>query len=400
MKRLIAAGACLVLLVPLTGQDLTWFGYYESQYMGTVLNEEWNQVYSNKLRLDLDGGLSDKVSFAANFNYITYHGKTNWNILDYFDSTIVNQVPPDPGIGLDPTAYYAFAFEDNNFLDNAYLKLMFDRFDLTLGKQQLSFGTGYAWNPLDVFNVKDLVDPTYEQPGHNAVRLDVPLPLNFSFIALASPEDTWAHSDKLIELGGHLWRFDYKLTAIEKMWISYDFMSLDPVTFFWPEINESRQVLGFSTAGELLGFGLWAEYGHNQMETSDDFDELVIGGDYTFDWGTYLMAEYFYYSSGKTTAADYDLNDWLRFYSNQQKALGRDQLYLYLMHPLTDLLTGSLSSIVCLSDGSAALVPTFIYSFSDNVEITAYLSYNLGEAGTLYDSNQGSGGMLRARIYF
>ncbi len=394
MKGLLLTVLMILVCLPLPGQDLAWFGYYESQYMGVELNDTWNQVYSNKLRVDMEGGLSNRVSFAANFNYLTYHGKTAFNLLDYFDPAIVNQVP----VGFE--AYYIFPFEDQNYLDNAYLQLAFDRFDLTVGKQQVSLGTGYAWNPLDVFNVKDLLDPTYEQPGHNAVRLDIPMPLDFNFTALASPEDTWEHSDKLVELRGRLGHFDYSLTAIEKMWTTYDFMTIDTNTFFWPEIYEKRQVLGLSTVGELLGFGLWAEYGYNTMETSTDFDELVVGIDYTFDWGTYLMAELFHYSEGKTVASDYDLNDWMRYYANQQKAVARDQIYLYLMHPLTDLFSGSLSSIYCLSDGSLALVPTFSYSFSDNVEITAYLSYNLGDEGALFDSNQGTAGIVRARVYF
>ena len=31
-----------------------------------------------------------------------------------------------------------------------------------MGKQQISLGTGYVWNPTDVFNIKELFDPTYE----------------------------------------------------------------------------------------------------------------------------------------------------------------------------------------------------------------------------------------------
>jgi len=44
-----------------------------------------------------------------------------------------------------------------------------------VGEQQISLGTGYAWNPTNIFNVKDLPDPTYEQPGHTALRADLPV---------------------------------------------------------------------------------------------------------------------------------------------------------------------------------------------------------------------------------
>ena len=65
------------------------------------------------------------------------------------------------------------------------------------------------WNPIDVFNIKDPLDPTYEQPGHNAVRLDVPLAALYSLSLLVSPEENWANSGKLIRFKGSYSRFDY-----------------------------------------------------------------------------------------------------------------------------------------------------------------------------------------------
>ncbi|MFH1853594.1 MAG: hypothetical protein ABIA75_14760 [Candidatus Neomarinimicrobiota bacterium] len=390
---------CLLIILTLVGMttlqagDAELFGYYESQYMGSEIGETYYQVYSNKLRIDLSGGLSERITFAANFDYITYNGKTVWNILDLLDATIAAQVPAGA------EGFFVFPFQDRNFLDNAYLKLAFDRFDLTVGKQQLALGTGYAWNPLDVFNVKDLLDPSYEQPGHNAVRIDFPISRSFNLTVLVSPEDTWDNSDKMVELKGRLGRFDFSVNAIEKLWSYTDFMTLDPVIGF-PATAERRRLAGFSTAGELLGLGLWAEYGYNDLSVSEDFYELAAGIDYTLDWGTYLMAEYFCYSAGKTAVTDYTLNDWMRVYANEQKALSRDQLYLFAMHPLTDLTVASLSTIINISDGSTALVPALEYSFSDNVEITAYASFNLGKAGTVFDSDQGKGGIIRVRVYF
>ena len=384
----------IALLIPLFGQeDVSIFGYYESQYMGSEISHNYYQVYSNKLRLDLKGGLSERVTFAANFDYITYNGKTSWNIFDLLDPKVVAQAP----VGSE--SYFTFLFENRNYLDNAYLKLAFKRFDLTLGKQQISIGTGYAWNPLDVFNIKDLLDPTYEQPGHNAVRIDLPLTLAYNLTVLVGPEETWGNSEKMLELKGRLGHFDFSLNAIEKLWMYTDFMTFDSVNGF-PTTAELRRIIGSSISGELLGVGLWAEYGYNDLEINENFFELVVGIDYTLDWGTYLMAEYFHFSTGKTAVDYYTLNDWMRTYVNQQKVLSRDQLYLFAMHPLTDLLTASVATIINLSDGSLALVPTLNYSFSDNVEITGYVSYNLGTAGTVFDSNLGNGGILRARVYF
>ncbi len=379
---------------PLTGDTLDIFGYFESQAMGTYIQNEFLMLYSNKLRVDLKSSLSEKVMFAANFDYITYHGQTSWNILDFLPSWVVFEVP----FGMED--FYVLPFENRHFLDNAYIKLSFKSFDMTLGKQQISLGTGYVWNPIDVFNVKEIFDPTYEQPGHNALRLDVPLGSLYTFTALFSPEDNWKNSAKLVQLKGRLSHFDFSLTAIEKIWRYHDYTQFDPVNMTFLEMPEKRQLLGASTAGELFGLGVWAEYAYNWMENSEDFYELVVGTDYTFNFQTYLMIEYYRNTLGKTAYTDYNLNDWMRLLATEQKAISRDQVYVFIQHPVTDLLNAGLSTIYSVTDQSMALVPTLSYSFSDNVEIFAYLNLNIGQEGKAFSKETGNGGLIRVRVYF
>jgi hypothetical protein len=136
------------------------------------------------------------------------------------------------------------------------------------------------------------------------------------------------------------------------------------------------------------------------MESTDNFYELVIGTDYTFDFQTYFMVEYYRNTLGKTDHEDYTLNDWMRVFAAEQKTISRDQVYLFIQHPVTDLITMGLQSIYSISDGSMALVPVLNYSFSENIDIMAYLNLNIGKEGTVFSKDMGNGGMLRARIYF
>ena len=382
----------LLMVFPILGrlgaqERVEVFGYFESQVMGTDVGSDFYQLYSNKLRVDLKSGLSERMMFAANFDYITYHGKTTWNILDFLAPRVTAAVP-DSMVSL-----YVFPFSDRQFLDNAYIKLRFRDFDLTVGKQQISLGTGYVWNPTDVFNIKDVLDPTYEQPGHNAIRLDVPLGTVYNVSVLYSPEESWEGSAKLVWVRGRIARFDYSLMAVERIWRFHDY-----TTFV--EMLEKRRLLGFSTAGELFGLGLWAEYGYNRMEQTRNFYELVVGSDYTFDSRTYVMVEYYRHTLGKTDYRTYDLNDWMRYFTNEQKAISRDQAYVLIQHPVTDFVTLGLSGIYSLSDGSLALVPTLNTNLSENLDVLAYLNVNFGKEGTAFSRTQGSGGLLRARVYF
>ncbi len=396
MRKLTIALILLsVSLTPLHAQnELEIFGYLESQMMGLRMQGKFFQWYTNKLRVDLKSELSSHITFAANFDYITHHGKTRWNILEFLSQEINKEVPP----GMEE--YYAMRFSDETFLDNAYVRLSFSHADLTLGKQQISLGTGYVWNPTDIFNVKDVLDPTYEQPGHNAVRLDVPLAALSGLTLLYAPESSWRESGKLIRWKGTLFGFDLEVTAIESWWRFHDYTRLDPETGSFWEAPEKRRLLGVSTAGELLGLGVWGELATNWLERFEDFYELVCGINYTFDFQTFVMLEYYRNTLGRPDSRDYTLNDWMRFYTSEQKALSRDQVYVLVQHPATDLLELGLQSVASISDRSVALVPTLQYSLSDNVDVFAYLNFNLGGEGTVFARTTGSGGLLRVRVYF
>jgi len=382
------------LITPEARGDVDLFGYYEAQVMGAKVKDRFYQLFANKLRVDFKADLSSSVYFAANFDYITYHGKKQWNILDFLSSDITSKIPDAL------KSLYVIPFSDRNFLDNAYMKLSFKPFDLTLGKQQISLGTGYVWNPVDVFNIKDILDPTYEQPGHNAIRADVPIGLGSTLTALYSPGDEWKSSAKLLQFKTRISRFDFAVTGIEKTWVFHDYTVFDLAQMNFQELPEKRRLLGVSTAGELLGLGVWAEYAYNWMEETDDFCELAAGADYTFDFQTYFLIEYYRNTLGKSDYRDYTLNDWMRSFAQEQKAVSRDQVYFLIQHPATDLMTVGMSAICSLSDHSLALVPTVMYSFSQNVDIYAYLNWNTGKEGTYFANTMGNGGFIRVRVYF
>ena len=86
--------------------------------------------------------------------------------------------------------------------------------------------------------------------------------------------------------------------------------------------------------------------------------------------------------------------------AQEQKAIARDQVYLFLQHPIGDFLKLGISGIYSTSDNSLALIPTLNYTLSENVEITGYLNLLTGKEGTAYSRRLGSGGMVRIRIYF
>ncbi len=368
-------------------------GYFEPQYMGLELQGSWMQLQSNKLRVDLNSGLTEHIRFAANVNFITYHGRKDWNILDFLPKRVTAGVPDVL------TDAFTYLYRDSLYLDNAYLFIHFPLADVTIGRQQISLGTGYAWNPTDLFNTKMLTDPTYEQPGHNALRADVPLGGDVTVTLLFQPERTLKRSGALLRLKGRAGHFDFSLLAAQKDWTFSDYQPL--YQFGAPvSVPEKRQMLGADMAGEVLGLGVWAEGAYNIMERSADFNEWLVGMDYTWQNGFYLMGEFYHNSRLPKDYRQVTLSHWLQFISAQIKTISRDQLYLYASYPLTDLLTISLSTVYSFSDQSAGFIPMLQYSLFENLDLTAISQFYLGREGTAFADNLGNGGLVRLRYYF
>ena len=364
------------------------YGYFEPQYTGIYLDTMYFQQSYTRLRIDLMSTAVEHTEFGADVIYLLYFGARQWNILDFLPERITSAVPPE----LYP--YYEFALRDTMYLDNAYARLSFGRFAVTAGKQQISLGTGYFTNPIDVFNTKDALDPTYEQPGHYAVRLDWYPGYRFSCMGLYTPVAyDWENSGKLIRAKLGFGHFDVSVSGYQYQYSTTDFYTFS-VT------QQRRTLVGIDVVGELLGLGVWGEGAYNFLDTADDFYEFVVGGDYTFESGLYTMIEYHHNSLGKSDHQQYDLNDWMRFITGETKTISQDQMYGLIQYPLTDLILVGGSVLFCASDQSAALVPMLYYSLFENVELTCMLNVYVGEEGKNYSSRLGSGGFIRANVYF
>lgn len=381
----------LILLLSLFAPDAESkaeiFGYWEPQYTGVCFDTDYYHILTNKLRIDMKIDYSDDLSFGANFNFLLYGGKTRWNLLDYIPDRVSRTVDDQDSI------FYEVDYENDVILDNVYLRGSIKYADITVGRQQISLGTGYAWNPTDIFNIKEISDTTYEQPGHNAVRLDIPLADRSDAIMIYQTDNDFERFAKLLRIKTGYGHFDYSLIVISSEREVTDFINFS-------SSEQDRLLVGGDIVGELLGLGVWAEYAYNFIDEGTDFAESVLGIDYTFRGGVYVMSEYYRNTEGKPDYRKYDLNDWLRFINAQTKAISRDQVYGLITLPLTDLITVGSSAIISVNDGSFSIIPTLNYSLLENLELQGFINIAFGKNGTVFDKDFGNGGVLRMRLYF
>jgi len=290
----------VILMCSYAFGEVSLGGYFEPQLSFMDFKDSYRQLNSNKLRIDLQAQMSDDISFTGNFNYMNYNGHKEWNMLDFIPDRLTSTIP------LDSRYLYSFEYKDENKLDNAYLRMYSSIFTVTIGRQQISVGSGYAWNPTDLFNDKDILDPTYEQPGVDGLRLDAGISDDYMLTFFYLPEKTITESGKLLRFTGRISHFDYALSAGQK-WES----SINYPDFHKQE--ERRDMLGFDITGELFGVGCWTENAYNFLKDSKDYRENVVGVDYTFFFVFYIMTEYFHTGLGEGESKQYSFDDWMKF---------------------------------------------------------------------------------------
>ena len=399
MRTLIAT---TILITALFAQ-VDWYGYYEAEADYFSLPD--NQFYFgyHKFRLDLDSAPTDRIRVSANlvskyydgastFNFMEFIDQSYWPILPVFDENgemVVDSVSGQPLTFI--LADLPYPLTDTLFLDNAYLDFHHDRFDLTLGRQQIPSGVGYAWNPTDLFNHKDMMDPTYEDTGVPATRIDVPFGMNMTFTGIVQPGNSWNNSTQYYQMKTGLGRFDLSLL--------YGKAAYSEIGLLFAG-NWDRELGGVNLEGELFGLGARAELAVNRLDyDSDNLKyEFIIGGDYTFDNSLYLLGE-FYHNDFGVKVDDTQFDDYLIFLAGQRKSLNQNYFFLMAMYPLGDLLAGSLFGIANLDDGSFAINPQLIYNIFEDVELSLLASVFVGDDRDEF-GYQSAGLRLRLRAYF
>lgn len=377
----------------LEAQKLEFSGYYENQFFPQVLNDKLILQDYNKVRLDLSAEVGENISFHADYIYRVFHGATEFSAFDFIPESVVlsyAEMLQTPVDSLRPL--FNFNLENENFLDNAFVTIYFNHLNIRIGKQQLPWGTGYTWNPTDIFNDKNLLDPTYEKVGVNAFKVEVLFGSEGMLTGILGIGEDWNSSTKAFKVKQHTHGFDLSASFVEKTQEGFDYTLSSA-------LSEKRRLVGGDFSGGLFGLGVWGEGAYNIMASSDDFGQYLLGSDYTFESGLYLIGEYYKNELGKTDKSQYDLNDWMRLLSADGENLGQDYLFLGERHGITELWNWANYMIINLNDKSGLIFPWFDYSLNDNTEVMLVGYIPFGEKETEF-GEFGVGGFVRVKVFF
>lgn len=360
--------AILFFTLPANAQDLQINGYYEHTFQADYEKRMKELIMdASKLRIDFSSGLAGGLQFNGNINFIVYHGEISRNIAPY--------LPPSVQDAFNQAGIPAVVTlpRERTFLDNAYLSWEKKNIRIRAGKQQLSWGQGYAFNPTDLFHRKNMLDPTYEKEGVTALRFDYNWGIGGQLAFITAPGDDLEQAGYALRLRTHVAEIGYDV-AITAHAVTDS--TAFAYTFPWIPYTQRRRALGMEFSGSLLGLGLWFEGNHNWMEVEEDFTRAVLGVDYTLNNGLYIMAEALYNSRAEKDTP-YPVHDWLAMLSYGEP-ITRWWYLAGLSKDVSDLSMGSFY-LFATPDGSFVLNPRLDISIAQNADLVIFGGFTFGD---------------------
>ncbi len=272
------------------------------------------------------------------------------------------------------------------WLDRCNFKIALPFADVTVGRQAITFGKAYFWNPLDVFLAFDprQFDRDYKA-GVDALRIDVPLG-DFSGINLVGV------------LGRRLSVFGtYRDEgALNASWYGSALLARAYTNLLeWDLAVQGGKVyggyqVGGAASGEIWEIAVRMEAAYLFAVDSDSFpwplpfagaDEIenhltaVIGVGHRFENTLHLEAEYLYNGAGD---ADNLLAGMIRMQAGGSFHMGEHLLGVVATYEILPILNGSLAWIFSCSDQSSLVQPGLSLSVSDEAEFLFGAMIGLG----------------------
>jgi hypothetical protein len=269
------------------------------------------------------------------------------------------------------------------WLDRANVKLALPWADVTLGRQAITLGKTYFWNPLDVFLPFDpqQFDQEYK-PGVDAVRLQVPLGrfAGLDVIGAAGARSALGTSPTATALDA-TWFWSAVLGRAFTTVGGWDLAlqgGRSTAATSWAGASSGK----VGPLGARRGAQLWAE---GARRSSGALSWRASGRSRTrrsdrprppLSLGLTLEGEYFLNGAGDPDHLEAAL---LRFANGGTLALGRHLLGFLVSYEILPILTGQLGWIVDAGDPSLQLQPRLLWSAADEVDVLAGAIIGRGE---------------------
>jgi hypothetical protein len=321
--------------------------------------------------------------------------------------------------GLVPGAgpYLETSIASDLYVQEAYATLHMSRFYLRAGRQKVQNGTGYGYNPTDLFNRRVPLDPTYEADGYDAVAAGWMFSPGMEVQFLAAPRGEPAYRARFQSVS-------------RGTTLALQFTSIVRDRTDWLQINTPSAVsaldAGTATVDDFVrglrwnqvsaevsrtvrGARLYAEAGFVFIEKpldpgtlgrdSKSHERLLVGADYTFPSKVRVVAEYMRLGEGRSAREHLTLNTQLGFFRGEVLSEERDNSYFEISRPFSRMFSASLKIASSFNHPYVGLNPWVYFDPRPNLHLGCSLYSYHGGTESSY-SNVGIGAFAEAKYTF
>ncbi len=340
-----------------------------SEYMFTVNHDKKKNLIANlnRIRLSPEFEYGDTLLMHVDYDNEIITGSylkskefdLFWRHGDYNDLLDLSHEP-----------HYSSDLYYRHKIHSAYMKLVISDLTLSLGRQQVRFGSGRLWNPLDILNP---ISPTEiegpeEQKGTDALRLEYYLSEDTELSLVLNPARRY--------------------NDIEK--VSFD--STNIITRLKTTIGESdvallsgklieRYIAGGDLSAVLFDGMLTSGFIYSNPEKGKSYYQANAGYEYNFKNGIYFLIEYFYNKNSlnyneelrKTYLLSifFGMNDdYYKKLSNQFLTFNQHYTGLVLGYDITPLLRGDAFFMYDYQGATLFASPSLKYNILQNMDIS------------------------------
>lgn len=351
-------------------------GYFKDLAAGSrsyFTQDAWGDNL-DRLRLTYDAKYGDCFTAHVDYDNEIHQG----NLIGLPDFATVRERQSAAWLPL----LYVFVNRPNVYWDTslyrAYASLHSSAATLTVGRQRIGWGTAHFFSPMDMFNpISPLQVESGERQGVDAALAELRTPGALRWNLVYAPQDGFRRTTSAIRLSRTIrnYDFDAAVARFGEDWTA-----------------------GFDFAGQIGGAGLRGELtyrwrhpppGAPPISTRDAL-RFVVGSDYAFANGLYIVGEYFYNQGQPDVLPGQSLNPTVLLqFSNEIFTLHRHFVSAGASYPLTPLWKLETYTVTDVAGPSLVVLPRLSHSLSANTDLNfgaqLFVSSQTGEFHGLSD---------------
>jgi hypothetical protein len=332
-------------------------GYFKNLASGSrsyFTQDDWADNL-DRLRLTYDGKYRDLLAVHLDYDNELHAG----NLIGQPDFAVVRNRQDAAWLDLQ----HIFVNRSHVYWDTSvyrgYISLHSGPATLTAGRQRIGWGTARFWSPMDMFNpISPLQIESEERQGVDAALLAFSTPGALRWNVVYAPQHGFRRSTSAVRLSRTIHNYDFDVAAAR---FGQDWTA------------------GADFAGQLRGAGIRGELTYRWRHpvpgavpiSTHNALRVVLGSDYAFANGLYLVGEYFY-NQGQpdiSPGQPFDPTLLLRF-SNEIFTLHRHFLSAGASYPLTPLWKLETYVVTDLAGPSAVVLPRLSHNLTPNTDLS------------------------------